>query len=194
VARLAALAALLLMAACAARNQVVLLADEEGPPSVVSVSNSGGTAVLSQPGTAVGIRRETSLPKPVTLDEAEIQERWADALAYHPQRPVTMLLYFTLDTTELTAESRAELPRVLGLIRQRTAPEVVIVGHADRSGDEAYNYQLGLRRAAAVRRRIEALGVPPELISIASHDSVDPLVQTLRPYEPRNRRVEVTVR
>jgi outer membrane protein OmpA-like peptidoglycan-associated protein len=194
MARLAGLVVLLLLAACAARNQVVLLADEDGPPSAITVSNSGGTVVLGDPGAAVAIRRATSVPSPVTIDEAEIQTRWADAIAYHPRRPVTMLLYFLLDATELTTESSAELPRVLDLIRQRPAPEVVIVGHADRSGDEGYNYQLGLRRAATVRRQIEAMGVPPELITIASHDSVDPLVPTRRPYEPRNRRVEVTVR
>jgi peptidoglycan-associated lipoprotein len=194
MARLATLVALLLLAACAAKNQVVLLAEEDGTPSAITVSNPGGTAVLAEPGAAVAIRRATSAPRSVTIDEAEIRTGWADAIAYHPLRPVTMLLYFDLDTTELTAASRSELPRVLDLIRQRPAPEVVIIGHADRSGDEPYNYELGLRRAESVRREIETIGVPAELITVGSQDSSNPLVPTRRPYEPRNRRVEITVR
>jgi peptidoglycan-associated lipoprotein len=194
MARLAALAVLILLAACATKNQVVLLAEEDGAPSAITVSNPGGAALLDQAGAAVAIRRATSAPRSVTIEEAEVLTDWADAIAYHPLRPVTLQLYFTLDATELTAASRAELPRVLELIRERPAPEVVIIGHTDRSGDEPYNYELGLRRAEAVRREIETIGVPTELITVGSQDSVNPLVPTRRPYEPRNRRVEITVR
>lgn len=191
--RFAGLVALLLLGACAARNDVVLLANEDGSPSTITVSNQAGTAVLEQPG-AVAIARATSAPTPVTIGDAEIRTVWADALAYHPQRPVTMLLYFVLDTPNLVPASRAELPKLLELIRQRPAPEVVIVGHTDRSGDERYNYELGLRRANAVRREVEAIGVPADLITVTSHGGNNPVVPTSRPYEPRNRRVEVTVR
>jgi adhesin transport system outer membrane protein len=194
MARLAGLLALLLLGACAAKNDVVLLANEDGSPSTITVSNPAGTTVLDQPG-AVAIRGTTSAPAPVTIGDAEIRTVWADALAYHPQRPVTILLYFVLDTPNLVPASRAELPKLLQLIRQRPAPEVVIVGHTDRSGDdERYNYELGLRRANAVRRDVEAIGVPHDLITVTSHGGNNPLVPTTRPYEPRNRRVEVTVR
>jgi peptidoglycan-associated lipoprotein len=194
MARLVGLLALLLLGACAAQNRVVLLPNEDGSSSTLTVSNAGGTAVLEQPGAAVAIARATSAPAPVTVGEAEIRTVWRDALEYHPQRPVTILLYFVLDTPNLTPASRAELPKLLDLIRQRPAPEVVIVGHTDRSGDEPYNIALGLRRANAVRREVEAIGVPAELITVASHGGSNPLVPTARPYEPRNRRVEITVR
>jgi outer membrane protein OmpA-like peptidoglycan-associated protein len=192
--RLASVVVLLLLAACAGQNRVVLLANEDGSPSALTVSNPGGTAVLEQPGAAVAIPRATSAPTPVAVGEGEIRTVWGDALAYHPQRPVTMLLYFILDTPNLTPASRAELPKLLDLIRQRPAPEVIIIGHTDRSGDEPYNNALGLRRANAVRREVEAIGVPTELITVASHGGNNPLVPTTRPYEPRNRRVEITVR
>jgi outer membrane protein OmpA-like peptidoglycan-associated protein len=193
--RLAAILVLLLLAACAQpQNRIVLLANEDGTPSALTIATAGGTAVLSEPGAAAAIERATSAPQPVTIGEAEIRTVWGDALAYHPQRPVTVLLYFVLDTPNLTPASRSELPRLIELIRQRPAPEVVIVGHTDRSGDQPYNYELGLRRANAVRREVEAIGVPPELITVTSHGGTNPLVPTNRPYEPRNRRVEVTVR
>lgn len=192
--RLLAILGLSLLAACAAQNRVVLLDNEDGTPSSIVVANAGGSAVLERPGAAVEIARQTSAPASLALNAAQIRKDWADALAYQPPRPVTLLLYYVLDTPNLTPESRAELPRVLDLIRQRPAPEVVIVGHTDRSGDPSYNYELALRRANAVRREVEAIGVPAELITVTSHGGGNPLVPSSRPYEPRNRRVEITVR
>jgi len=192
--RLLAVLSLAVLGACAAQNQIVLLPNEDGSPSAITIGNTGGTKLLDQPGSAVAVRTQTSAPEPITLGDPEIQKTWGDAIAYQPPRPVTLILYFVLDTTQLTPESRAELPRLLGLIRQRPAPEVVIVGHTDRSGNPPYNQQLGLRRAEAVRREVEAIGVPASLITVTSHGAGNPLVATSRPYEPKNRRVEVTVR
>src|SRR5262249_46118045 len=139
------------------RNEVVLLPNEDGTPSAVSVSNAGGMTLLEQPGSAVRIARATSAPESVAIGDPEIQRDWGDAIAAHPPRPVTLLLYFVLDTTQLTPQSRAELPQLLELIRRRPAPEVVIVGHTDLSGNPPYNAALGLRRAEAVRREVEAI-------------------------------------
>jgi peptidoglycan-associated lipoprotein len=192
--RLLAILALLMMAACAPQNRIVLLANEDGTPSSLIIGNAGGVSVLDQPGAAVAIARPSSAPKPLAITDADIQRIWADALAYQPTRPVTIELYFVLDTINLTPASRAELPKLLDLIRQRPAPEVVIIGHTDRSGDPQYNYELGLRRANAVRHEVETIGVPDDLITVASHGGTNPLVPSTRPYEPRNRRVEITVR
>ncbi len=180
------------LAACAPQNYVVLL-DNDTPSSVV-VTNQGGASVVDQAGQGVEIASATSAPKPVALSQAEIDKQWGEAIDNHPPRPVVFRLYFVLDTTRLTPESRAELPKVLDLIKQRPAPEAAVVGYTDRSGTAEYNYQLGLRRAQAVRRDIEAIGVPSELITVDSYGARNPAVPTSQPYEPRNRRVEVTVR
>jgi peptidoglycan-associated lipoprotein len=194
VLRFLAISLVLALAACAAGDRIVLLPNEDGAPSTITVTNSAGAAVIDHPGAAVAVARPTSAPAALTLSEADINKDWADALAFQPPRPAVLRLYFLLDTTELTPDSRAELPRLLDLIRQRPSPEVVIAGHTDRSGDPRYNEELGLRRADAVRRAIEAIGVPPDLITVTSYGSGDPLIPTSRPYEPRNRRVEITVR
>jgi peptidoglycan-associated lipoprotein len=198
VRRLLAVLLLAALGACTAKpppnNQLVLLPNDDGTPSAVTITNGSGTTVLDQPGAAVRVAQPASAPERIALNDAEIQGTWGDAIAYQPPRPVTLQLYFILDTTKLTPQSRAELPKLLDLIRQRPAPEVAIVGNTDRSGDPPYNEALGLRRAEAVRREVEAIGVPPSLISVSSHGAGDPLVVTDRPYEPRNRRVAITVR
>lgn len=167
---------------------------DSGKPSAVVITNESGTKEVNQPGQAVAIAGRNSTPKPIELSQAEIDKIWGDAITYHPPAPVTSLVYFVLDTTELTPASRAELPKVLTIIRQRPAPEVAIVGYTDRSGETDYNYDLGLRRAEAVRRAIEAIGVPRASITVYSYGSANPLIPTRQPYEPRNRRVEITIR
>jgi outer membrane protein OmpA-like peptidoglycan-associated protein len=189
--RLIAAAFLLGLGACT-QGRVVLL--DSGKPSAVTFTNKTGETDLSQPGAAISIAGRNSTPKPIALSQAEIDKTWGEAIANHPPAPVITILYFVLDTTELTPASRAELPKVLRLIKQRPAPEVAIVGYTDRSGETDYNYDLGLRRAIAVQGEVEKIGVPHDAITVNSYGSRNPLVPTRQPYEPRNRRVEITVR
>ena len=57
------------------------------------------------------------------------------------------------------------------------------------------NFELGLRRANAIRSRLVDAGVDPSLIEVTSHGEADLLVQTADEVpESRNRRVEIAVR
>ena len=62
--RLLAIAALFGLAACASGDRIVLLPNEDGAPSTITVTNSGGAAVIDQPGAAVAVARPTSAPTP----------------------------------------------------------------------------------------------------------------------------------
>jgi outer membrane protein OmpA-like peptidoglycan-associated protein len=62
-------------------------------------------------------------------------------------------------------------------------------------GTRRYNYLLSLERAQAVASFLIAERVDPSLLAIDSHGEDNPLVPTGDEVsEPRNRRVEVTVR
>jgi len=57
------------------------------------------------------------------------------------------------------------------------------------------NFELGLRRATAIRTRLIEAGVAAAMIEVSSHGEADQLVKTADEVaEPRNRRVEITVR
>jgi outer membrane protein OmpA-like peptidoglycan-associated protein len=195
------LSAALALASCAEKpvpppppihGRVVLL--DSGKPSAVTVTNPGGAKELNTPGQAVAIPSPTTAPTDIKLSDADIQKGWGAAISNHPPAPVTSILYFVLDTPNLTPESRAELPKVLEVIKNRPAPEVSVIGYTDKSGEKDYNYQLGLRRAKAVAKEIEAIGVPEGQVTVDSYGSANPLIETKKQYEPRNRRVEITVR
>ena len=183
--------AALTLASCT-ESRVVLL--DSGKPSAVTIRNDAGTQRLDRPGEAVELSGRDSAAKPIAVSRAEIDREWGDAIAVHPPQPVTTILYFHFDTAELTAASRTVLPDILALVRQRPAPEIAIIGYTDRSGEVHYNYDLGLRRAEAIRAAIEARGIDGRSITIDSYGAANPLVEGRSPYEPRNRRVEITIR
>src|SRR5919197_1290569 len=141
----------------------------------------GGSATLDRPGQAVGVDDARSAPgRPFRPSPAELRETFGAALAAQPQPPFTFILYYNFDTTELTAESKRRLPEILALVRQRPAPEAVVIGHTDRLGEPEYNYQLGLRRAQVVRDQLVAIGVDPAVIEVASHGANNPIVSGRR--------------
>lgn len=192
--------ALLGAAACAAPQKqasVVVLLPSEGPSSgQVEVANQAGSQVLSRPWQATEVAGPGAAPTPPRyLDEASAQRIFGDALSLLPPGPARFLLYFEHDSPNLTAESEARLPELLATVRQRAPAYVSVVGHTDTVGAPDRNYRLGLQRAEATADRLRALGAAPAALEVASHGEAAPLVATDDEVpEPRNRRVEVTVR
>jgi outer membrane protein OmpA-like peptidoglycan-associated protein len=131
----------------------------------------------------------------VALSQDQIEAGFRPALEALPERPARFLLYFHGDTTELRPESRELLREALVEAERRPAGEIAVVGHTDREAPVEYNARLALRRAQAVRDQLVALGARPEAIEVRSLGEKDPLVPTADGVrEPRNRRVEISVR
>ena len=176
--------------------QVVLLPD----PGDATV----GGAVVSNPagGVELSAARESTTassgeaPAPVTvLSEADVNRLFGDVLSTLPPPPQQFVLYFRFESDDLTDESRALVPRVLEALRSRPFPDVAVIGHTDTTGDAASNVELGLRRANAIRAQLVQAGISPDVIEVTSHGEADLLVKTPDGVlEPRNRRVEITVR
>ena len=79
--------------------------------------------------------------------------------------------------------------------KDRAFPDVAVIGHTDTTGTSAINFQLGLRRANAIRSRLVETGVDASVIEVSSHGEADLLVKTADEVpESRNRRVEISVR
>jgi len=185
-----------LLAACAKpRNVVQLLADPDGHVGVVRVHTAMGEAELKQAGCAVRVADEKSAPTaPEDLTEAESDALFGMAKRALPTKPVTFRLYFENEGTRLTPESLALLPKVLETARERASKDISVVGHASRQGDEGLNIALSRRRAEYVAVQLEKAGIDRADLDITSHGSANPLIISRRMNEPKNRRVEITVR
>ena len=77
-------------------------------------------------------------------------------------------VFFALDSTELTAESRASLQKNMDFLKRRGSTKIMVEGHADSRGTNEYNLALAERRAGAVRDYLVSLGLPADRVTIVS--------------------------
>jgi outer membrane protein OmpA-like peptidoglycan-associated protein len=190
---LLAAAAVLALGACRTlpATYVVLMPDEDGAVGQVELRGKGAR-VVDQPRTAAGFDATRPTRE---LTQPNIERTFGPALQALPERPARFILYFRSDTTELTRESREQLPAALAEATRRPAAEISVVGHTDRAAAADYNARLALRRAQAIRDELVKLGARPAMIEVTSHGESNPLIPTPDgAREPRNRRVEVTIR
>jgi len=174
---------------------VVALPDESGAAGRVFVSNAAGSVELSGTGEATRVVGSAAPSPAAVMDAATIQKIFGATLADLPVPPIRFNLYFELQSEELTAESRAMLPEIIRAVRERPVPDVTVIGHTDTTGAAAANYELGLRRASAIRTLLVGSGLEASLVEVASHGEGDLLIPTPdETAEPRNRRVEITVK
>ena len=174
---------------------IVLLPDPEGKAAALSVTHGADQRVLSAPYAAARIKEEGHLDT-VDITPDEVNRIFGEVVAALPPRPVSFLLYFLEGKDQLTAESQQVVQQIFDEIKRRPAPEIVIIGHTDRVGTVPYNDALSLRRAEKVRDDLKnVLGIPAEQIQVAGRGEREPLVPTEDEVaEPRNRRVEISVR
>ncbi|MBU1042738.1 MAG: OmpA family protein [Proteobacteria bacterium] len=185
----------LALSACGkSRNVVLLLPDPDGHVGSVVVSNDQGSQTLTQAGTATRTAPKAAPSQPEALSAEEQEQLFGPAMRALPSKPVRYILYFVSDGVQLTQESKALLPKVVATSRERQSRDIAVVGHASKAGDEGYNIELSRRRAETVRKLLVKDGLPPEAFEVTSHGSTNPLVISDNPHEPKNRRVEITIR
>lgn len=186
----------LLMSGCASTTQVVLLPDPDGKVGILEVSNVKGAQTLNQAWQATesaSMGRTPSEPK--ILEEKQVRQAFREALEAEPIPPVGFIVYFSSDSSALSTDSLALLTKVIDAIQARKSTDIIISGHTDAVGPIDYNRRLSLRRAKAVEDILVARGIDRQNIQVTYHGKGNPLIPTPDGVpEPRNRRVEITVR
>jgi outer membrane protein OmpA-like peptidoglycan-associated protein len=185
-------AALPLLAACATRGAVTLLPGEAGAGAgAVAVFDPKSGAELGQLNAA---NTKTALGRHVAAKPAD-PGAYADLTAALPPPAARFTLYFQEGTTTLTPESEPELKKVFEEIAKRPGAEVQITGHTDTVGQQGDNDMLSLKRAREIREALIAQGLSPTISRAVGRGERELLVPTPdNTPEPRNRRVEITVR
>lgn len=194
--QIAMLFGLLLNTGCASTTKVVLLPDPDGKVGVVDVSSDKGIQTLDKPWQTTEVSSPDKAPSmPRLMDEKEVRAMFKEALAAEPIPPVLFIVYFETDAFDLTTESLKILSRVLEEIGIRKSTNIIVSGHTDTVGSVEKNQVLSLNRAKVVADFFVSKGVKPENIDVTYHGKGNPLIPTPDGVpEPRNRRVEITVR
>jgi OOP family OmpA-OmpF porin len=104
------------------------------------------------------------------------------------------LVFFDFDSSQLTPDAQAIVASAAADALSGGSPRLDVTGHTDRSGSDAYNQALSIRRATAVQNALIANGVSAALIVIRGAGESEPLVPTADGVrEPQNRRVEIVI-
>lgn len=190
---------------CAARTMtaptqpfdaVTLLPDPDtGHVGHIVVSNEHGAVDITSAWARTRIDSTASPTPPGRPASRAARRRVEDAVASMPEPPRHFTVLFRFDTDEVTNESIALLPSIVQASQDRAAAEILLVGHTDTPGTPELNLELGQRRAEAVKTLLLRAHASAAMIETSSRGETELLVATDDDMpEPRNRRVDVTVR
>ena len=189
------------LAACSApqappQSVFVLMPDDSGTVGSITVSNPQGSQTLGEAWQATAVADSAASPAaPTILSADEVKARFHDALAVQPEPVRRFILYFQKGSKALTEESQALIPEVIATIRERRSVDTSVVGHTDTVGSNEANMRLSQERAAIIATMLTDAGIDPTMLETSSHGERNLLVSTDDEVsEPRNRRVEITVR
>lgn len=98
------------------------------------------------------------------------------ARADSPEGP--SIIFFDWDSVRIEPEAAVILDGVVARFGRIVAIGMVIQGATDRSGSDAYNRGLSLRRAEVVRDYLVSRGVPVKAVGVQANGEARPLVET----------------
>jgi len=104
------------------------------------------------------------------------------------------IVFFDFDRALITPTAATTIKQAAADAKAGKSTRLDVTGHADKSGGDAYNMALSLRRGNAVKDQLVREGIPANQIAVVGRGESMPLVQTADGVrEPQNRRVEIVL-
>ncbi|WP_194090220.1 peptidoglycan-associated lipoprotein Pal [Vibrio hibernica] len=138
--------------------------------TVAACSSSDDAAENSDAQTSS--QQETAVA--TTVGESGVMSE-QDIVAAEQKLRENSTVFFKFDTSEISSEYEDTLAAHAKFLSTMPDVKVTIEGYADERGTPEYNIALGERRAEAVSKYIQALGVQADQISIVSYGEEKPL-------------------
>jgi outer membrane protein OmpA-like peptidoglycan-associated protein len=123
----------------------------------------------------------------------------ARAVESPPPAPVpttrqSYVVFFEFDRADITQPAMQTIQQAAAAAKSGNRTSLSVTGHADRSGSDAYNMALSMRRANAVKDALVRQGIPAASMQVVARGEGEPLVPTADGVrEPQNRRVEIVI-
>jgi OOP family OmpA-OmpF porin len=191
------------VAASAALMAGTAMAHEGGMANQAYVGDSSGHYITDSAGRCV---RTSSWTKELATKECdpELFPEVAEAPPAPPPPPMPVYEKHTVSATALFDFDKAVLKpagkeAIHGIDEEIKASKtkvisIDVVGYTDSIGTVAYNEQLSVRRANAVKEYMVSEGIDPGLISVKGMGKADPVASNATAAgRAQNRRVEISV-
>lgn len=103
-------------------------------------------------------------------------------------------ILFDVNKYDLRPEAREELTKLAGILAKYEDTDLVVEGHTDSDGTEAYNQTLSENRASSVKRYLVAQNVASARMTTVGYGEMQPIASNETPEgKQANRRVHVII-
>jgi len=101
---------------------------------------------------------------------------------------------FDFDSDRVRSDAAINLNELANSLQKFPNSDVLIVGHTDSRGDDAYNMNLSIRRANSASAYLQARGVPASRIRTSGRGESEPVASNATEAGmQQNRRVEIAI-
>ena len=103
-------------------------------------------------------------------------------------------ILFPFNSTEILPDGRTNLQQLASSLEKYPNSDILIVGHTDSVGTDAYNNDLSQRRALAAQSYLQTLGVPASRLQATGRGESEPIQSNdTEAGRAQNRRVEIAI-
>ena len=159
-----------MLAGCASRKIVTAVEDQSYLPGPGPQAQAPALEATVPP----------PIPPPVEEEARVTEQPIASAPQAQPSdlqlKPIPELsdIFFDFDRFVIRDEARSGLEANAGRLKSQSGEKILIEGHCDERGTNAYNMVLGERRAQAAAQYLRDLGVPSSQMQTTSYGKERP--------------------
>lgn len=148
-------------------------------PAVGVTASCSKQTVQSEPAPVVQPEAQASDESAQPVEPAQEDQLQDEAIAHESAQDafVNERVHFAFDSAVLTDQAQQLLNGKAEYMRANPDMSVIIEGHCDERGTDAYNLALGARRADSVKQYLVYTGVIESRLSTRSYGEERPLVE-----------------
>src|SRR5215208_4210453 len=195
-------AGMLVSAGCASMNQkergAVIGAGAGAAVGGVIGNQTGSTARGAIIGAVVGGAAGAIIGHQMDQQAKELEQNIPGATVARVGEGIAVTfasgILFPFNSTEILPAGRANLQELATSLQKYPNSDILIVGHTDSVGTDAYNFDLSQRRAQAASAYLQSLGVPASRLHAVGRGETEPIQPNdTDAGRAQNRRVEVAI-
>jgi len=196
-----AITGVILLNGCSASNTVKGGAIGAGAGAVIGgvIGNQvGSTAVGAIIGAAVGGTAGALIGNYMDKQAEELQNDIKDAKIERVGEGIKITfnsgLLFKTNSSELQSQAKANIEKLGAILKKYDDTNILIEGHTDSTGTDAYNQKLSEKRAQAVAAFSQSQGVASTRFTIKGYGESQPVAPNATSEGRQlNRRVEIAI-
>jgi outer membrane protein OmpA-like peptidoglycan-associated protein len=159
---------------------------------------AGNTAVGAIIGGAVGGTAGAVIGRRMDRQAEEIKQTVPNAEVIREGEGIIVKfdsgILFDVDQANLKPAAKSNIESLATSLKNNPQTNILIVGHTDASGTDAYNYKLSERRAASVKSYAVSQGIAASRLTTEGRGETEPISDnTSDTGKAQNRRVEIVI-